>query len=98
MFGNNYVGLNLSRSDLKPNVPNGTVTDTRSDGFHVYAGHDFTPNLAAEVFYADLGKAEIQIGTKKGDISYSVYGANIILESLVSTRSKIALLSSPISN
>lgn len=72
-----YVGIGAGVTQLNPRTPNSslTVSEKTDSGYHVVAGYDFTSRLSAEVYYADLGAAEIAfLGTDVGGIDYQVYG------------------------
>ncbi len=84
-----YVGAGVGATQLEPKVPNAalSVAENTDAGFHVVAGYDFTSRLSAEVYYADLGAAEIAfLGENVGDINYQVYGLSGIAY-LVNSRS-----------
>jgi len=84
-----YVGAGVGATQLEPKVPNAalSVSEKTDTGFHVVAGYDFTSRLSAEVYYADLGAAEIAfLGENVGDINYQVYGLSGIAY-LVNSRS-----------
>jgi len=72
-----YVGAGVGVTQLEPKTPNDalTVSEDTDTGFHVAVGYDFTSRLSAELYYADLGAAEIDfLGSNVGDIGYQVFG------------------------
>jgi len=76
-----YVGIGGGATVLEPKTPNAnlTVSSNSDAGFHIVGGYDFTSRLSAELYYADLGAAEIAfIGTDVGDIKYQVFGLSAI--------------------
>jgi len=76
-----YVGIGGGATFLEPKTPNAnlTVSSKTDSGFHIVGGYDFTSRISAELYYADLGAAEIAfIGTDIGDINYQVFGLSAI--------------------
>ena len=76
-----YVGVGGGVTRLEPESPSDSlaVDDDASAGLHVYAGHDLSRWLSAELYFADLGEAGIEFdGTGVGDVAYSVYGINAV--------------------
>jgi len=76
-----YVGIGGGGSFLEPRTPNQslTVSSNSSAGFHIVGGYDFTSRISAELYYADLGAAEIAfMGSDVGDINYQVFGLSAI--------------------
>ena len=61
-----YVGGSLGSSKYKGPSVGGLPTDRSSTGGKVYGGYEFTPNIALEAGYADLGKAESAAGSVRG--------------------------------
>jgi len=76
-----YVGIGGGATMLEPRTPNSslTVSSNSSTGFHIVGGYDFTSRLSAELYYADLGSADIAfLGSEIGDIDYQVFGLSAI--------------------
>jgi len=76
-----YVGIGGGGTFLEPRTPNSslTVSSNSSEGFHIVGGYDFTSRISAELYYADLGSADIAfMGTDIGDINYQVFGLSAI--------------------
>lgn len=61
-----YVGGSLGSSHYKGSDIGGLSTDRSSTGGKLYGGYGFTPNLAVEAGYADVGKASSAAGDVKG--------------------------------
>lgn len=77
-----YVGIGAGVTQLKPFTPNDSlsVSDDTDAGFHGVIGYDFTSRLSAELYYADLGAAEIAfLGADVGPINYQVFGLSGIV-------------------
>lgn len=76
-----YVGAGIGGTFLEPKTPHPslTVSSNTDSGFHIVAGYDFTTRLSAELYYADLGAAEIAfLGDDIGDVNYQVFGLSAI--------------------
>ncbi len=72
-----YAGAGVGVTRLEPKMPNDSlsVSEDSSTGFHGVIGYDFTSRFAAEVYYADLGSADIAfLGADVGKIDYQVFG------------------------
>lgn len=77
-----YVGAGAGVTKLEPKTPNPslTVSDDTDTGFHGVVGYDFTSRLSAELYYADLGSAQIAfLGSDVGEVNYQVYGLSGIV-------------------
>jgi len=61
-----YVGGSIGSSHYKGSDIGGVATDRSSSGGKLYGGYGFTPNLAVEAGYADVGKASSALGDVKG--------------------------------
>ncbi len=55
-----YAGVSVEKSNYSIEVIGANVTSTsdKPTGFKLYGGYEFTPNLAAELGYADFGSAK----------------------------------------
>ncbi len=76
-----YIGIGGGATMLEPKTPNEslTVSSNTASGFHIVGGYDFTSRLSAELYYADLGSADIAfLGSEIGDIEYKVFGLSAI--------------------
>ncbi len=76
-----YIGIGGGATMLEPRTPNDslTVSSNSSSGFHIVGGYDFSSRLSAELYYADLGSADIAfLGSDIGDIKYQVFGLSAI--------------------
>jgi OOP family OmpA-OmpF porin len=60
-----YVGGSVGSSHYKGPDVGGLSTDRSSTGGKLYGGYGFTPNIAVEAGYADLGKASSAAGDSK---------------------------------
>jgi len=72
-----YIGANLGKSTLKPDVKsaNSSVYDKSDFAYKLNIGYQIKPKIAVEGFYADLGSAGVNSnGTSKGKINYELYG------------------------
>jgi OOP family OmpA-OmpF porin len=56
-FAQVYVGGAVGRTNLDGDCSGTTACDNDGNGYKLYAGYKFTPNLAVEAGYADFGKA-----------------------------------------
>ena len=61
-----YVGGSIGSSHYKGPDIAGAATDRSGSGGKLYGGYGFTPNLAVEAGYADVGKASSSAGDVKG--------------------------------
>jgi OOP family OmpA-OmpF porin len=66
-----YVGGSLGSTRYKGPDIGGLSTDRSSTGGKLYGGYSFTPNIAAELGYADVGKASSAAGSVKGHGLYA---------------------------
>ncbi|MEE9333840.1 MAG: OmpA family protein [Granulosicoccaceae bacterium] len=76
-----YIGGGFGASTLEPEdeCPCIGVGDDSSSGHHLMIGYDLSRWLSAEVYFADLGAAEIEfLGTDVGPVDYSVAGVSAI--------------------
>lgn len=92
-----YVGIGAGITRLEPSSPTSflTIDDNRSTGAHVMVGYDIVRWLSAELYFADLGEADIGfISTPVGDVSYQVYGVSALAYVFNST-SGLAFSGSP---
>ncbi len=72
-----YVGAGVGVTELNPETNSAAldVSESTDTGFHVTVGYDFTSRLSAEVYYADLGQADISfLGANVGSVDYQVFG------------------------
>lgn len=60
-----YLGGQIGGAHLKDSTPLGSGLDTADTGFKLYGGYSFTPNLALELGYVDLGKFSHSLGSIK---------------------------------
>jgi OOP family OmpA-OmpF porin len=61
-----YVGGSIGSARYKGPDIGGLSTDRSATGGKLYGGYGFTPNLAVEAGYADVGKAESAAGSVRG--------------------------------
>jgi hypothetical protein len=68
-----YIGAGAGLSRLNPDTKNTgfTVSDKNDFAFKLMAGYDWSEQLTAEIYYADLGKAGI---SPYGEVDYRDYG------------------------
>jgi OOP family OmpA-OmpF porin len=71
-----YIGGSLGQSKFKIDCGGGLTCDDKDTAFRIFGGYQFTPNLSAELGYADLGKAKLtgpggsdQLGATAWDLS-----------------------------
>ena len=62
-----YVGGSLGGTDYKGNAVGGFDTDRTDNGLKIHGGYNFTPNIAVEAGYANLGQFHSGAGTVKAD-------------------------------
>lgn len=76
-----YVGAGAGVTQLEPKTNHSSlsVSDNTDAGYHLAVGYDFTTRLSAEIYYADLGAAEIAfLGQDVGPVNYQVFGLSAI--------------------
>jgi len=76
-----YIGAGFGSSELNPEHETNAfgVTDGSSTGHHITLGYDLSRWLSAEVYFADIGEAEVNfLGTDIGPVDYSVAGVSAI--------------------
>ena len=76
-----YIGAGFGASTLEPDdeCPCIGVSDDSSTGHNFMVGYDIARWLSAEVYFADLGAAEIEfLGSDVGPVDYSVAGVSAI--------------------
>ena len=82
-----YVGLGVGTSFLKPE-PNSVALNVSQDSdfaYKVFGGYQFTDNWAAEVFWSDMGRAEISSATTVvGIVDYQAFGVGGLFQYPVS--------------
>lgn len=61
-----YVGGNVGTTDWKSDSINGIPGSSKGTSYKLYGGYSFTPNVALEAGYADLGKLSGDTGSTKG--------------------------------
>jgi OmpA-OmpF porin, OOP family len=54
-----YVGGSLGQSKMKFDCGGAATCDQTDTALRIFLGYQFTPNIAAEIGYADLGKSKI---------------------------------------
>src|SRR5205085_6726302 len=54
-----YIGGSIGQSKFKIDCGGGLSCDDKDTSFKIFAGYQFNRNFAAEVGYADLGKAKL---------------------------------------
>ena len=65
-----YIGGSIGQSKYKGDDIGGLSTDRKDTGGKLFGGYEFTPNIALELGYADLGKATSAAGSVKGKGAY----------------------------
>lgn len=76
-----YVGAGVGATQLEPKTNHSSlsVSENTDTGFHIAAGYDFTTRLSAEIYYADLGAADIAfLDQDVGKVNYKVFGLSAI--------------------
>ena len=76
-----YIGAGFGASMVSPDdeCPCIGVSDDSSTGHNFMVGYDLSRWLSAEVYFADLGAAEIEfLGSDVGPVDYSVAGVSAI--------------------
>lgn len=83
-----YIGISVGESTLKPHVKtlNGRVSSNSDTAFKVQLGYKIKPKIAVEGFYASLGAAEVEAGSLKGDVKYSLVGISGVFTPKLSTK------------
>ena len=73
-----YVGGSIGQSKFKADCA-GADCDTNDTSFRIFGGYQFTPNIAAELGYTDLGKLKVKVppfGT--GDIGVTAWDLSAV--------------------
>lgn len=78
-----YLGLGAGQSTLEPEVnDSGYELDSDSDtGYSVFGGYDINRHLSAEVFYNELGEANLKhkvVSGSEESFGYKNYGASAL--------------------
>ncbi len=79
--GRAYIGAGVGATQLEPKTNHSSleVSENTDTGFHITAGYDFTTRLSAEVYYANLGAADIAfLNQDVGEVDYQVFGISAI--------------------
>lgn len=74
-----YVGIGVGVSRLKPRTHADAldIAETQDTGGHFMLGYDLSRWLSAEVYFADLGAAEVDfLAVDVGPVEYQVYGVS----------------------
>lgn len=73
-----YIGLGVGASQLEPSVKDTgySVEENQDFGGKIYLGMDFAKRWSGEVYYGDLGAAELENTgiNSAGEITYKLYG------------------------
>lgn len=80
--GEMYLGIAAGQSYIEPdadNSPAWSVADDSDLGFKLYLGYDITDIFSVEGFYAELGSASLLNGTTEGDVDYSAFGIDAVV-------------------
>jgi len=73
------IGGGVTRLEPKPHASALAVAQEQSTGVHLAVGYDIARWLTAEIYFADLGSADIDfLDEPVGDIGYQVFGATAI--------------------
>ena len=68
-----YIGGSLGQSNFKADC-GGASCDKKDTSFRLFGGYQFTPNIAAELGYTDLGKLKVDLGPLgSGDIGATAW-------------------------
>lgn len=70
-FSSAYIGGSIGQSKFKngcSDLPGGVSCDDKDTAWRLFAGYQFTPFLAAEVGYADLGKIDGSLGAANAEL------------------------------
>jgi OmpA-OmpF porin, OOP family len=68
-----YIGGSLGQSNFKADC-GGIDCDKKDTSFRIFGGYQFTPNIAAELGYTDLGKLKVDLGPfGSGDVSATAW-------------------------
>jgi hypothetical protein len=73
-----YLGVSLGQSKLEPkvNTVGGSITDNSDMAYKLFAGYKINKAFSVEGFYADMGAATVNTGSKKGKINYTLLGVS----------------------
>ena len=72
-----YLGFGAGLSRIRPESQTRVlgVVENKDSGMHVLLGYDLNRWLSTEVYFADLGAADVEfMGAPVGDIGYQVFG------------------------
>lgn len=80
-----YIGLGIGTSFLKPDTGSVALELTQDSDFayKVFGGYQFDDNWAAELFWSDMGQAEISstsTGNLAGIIEYQSFGVGVLYQ------------------
>jgi OmpA-OmpF porin, OOP family len=67
-----YIGGQLGQTNFKADC-SGVDCDKKDTSFRIFGGYQFTPNIAAELGYADLGKLKVSGFGIEGDVAATAW-------------------------
>lgn len=73
-----YVGGSIGQSKFKFDCGGLPTCDQNDTAFRIFLGYQFTPNIAAELGYADLGKANIGGFGVTGDVKATAWDLSAV--------------------
>jgi OmpA-OmpF porin, OOP family len=73
-----YVGGSLGQTKHNVTCVGCTGTDDKDTGFRLFAGYQINRNFAAELGYADLGKAKLTAGAASSEIDATAWDLSAI--------------------
>jgi OOP family OmpA-OmpF porin len=76
-FAQGYVGGSVGASHANIDCAGATDCSNNSTGFKIFGGYKFTPNIAGELSYVDLGKAHATVAPDTVSIKSTGLGIGV---------------------
>jgi len=73
-----YVGASLGQSKFKFDCGGLPTCDQTDTALRLFLGYQFTPNIAAEIGYADLGKSKLGLGAFNGEVKATAWDLSAV--------------------
>lgn len=76
-FADSYVGGSVGSSHTNLDCAGATSCNSNGTAFKIFGGYKFTPNIAGEISYFDLGKPKATVGSNELTINASGLGFGV---------------------
>jgi OOP family OmpA-OmpF porin len=73
-----YAGGSIGQSKVKIDCGGFSSCDDKDTAFRLFVGYQFNQYIAAELGYADLGKAKFSVGPFNGDVKATSWDASAV--------------------